>query len=185
MKSLKKTVFAVFIVFALIQETSAQVLIGSGFAEVSEFTSTALDGGAGFSIQIEKDVNLSESAKIKMHPNISTSFVFSNYDRLGFPLYFNVFTVSPKISYGLFTFGKVKIAPYANPFASFILGIKSDDFNFESETINTSKWGLEGGLMIDLKLEKTVLRFIPVTAQRSLQKGDFYLQAMASLLIEI
>ncbi len=180
---MKKTIFSILTLVVALQ-TNAQVFIGSGFAEVSDFTThSALDDGAGFSFQIEKDYNLSKTARLKMHPNINISFLYSNVDRNGFPSYLNVISLSPKISYEVLSKERLKIAPFANPFTSYLLGLQSNDFFFESETINYFKWGIEGGVRVDFIIDKTILRLIPLSAQRSIE--DFYMQGMISLMVKI
>ncbi len=67
-----------------------------------------------------------------MHPNLHVSFLFSDADRDFEPLYLNVISISPKVSYEVVSGKKVKIAPYANPFLGMLLGLQSGDPAFES-----------------------------------------------------
>ena len=152
------------------------------------FGPSARDSGIGFLLQIEKDVNLSQSTRLKMHPNINVSFLFSNHTRkvrrvLPPRHYLNAISFSPKVSYEVIAKKRFKIAPYANLFTSFLLGLKADIFFAEPETIDTFKWGIEGGLRVDIILEKTTIRLIPVALQRSVH--DYYQQGMISLMVEI
>lgn len=168
----------------LVTRVNAQIFVGTGFAYATYFFPTALYNGGGFTLQVEKDVNLSKSERWKMHPNINVSFLFSEYNKPYFASYLNAFTISPKVSYEVITKERFKIALYANPFASFLLGLRSDDFDlFESKTINEFKRGVEGGLRVDFMLGKTTVRLIPVSIQRSVH--DFYGQGMISLLVRI
>ena len=118
-----------------------------------------------------------------MHPNLHVSFLFSDYDRTFQPIYFNVISFSPKVSYEIFSGKKIRLAPYANPFFSVLLGLQSENAVFESETINDFRSGLEVGIKIDFIIGKTVLRLIPISVQRSLE--DLYRQGMISLMVGI
>ncbi len=180
---MRKVLFLPALVFGLSISSQAQVFVGSGYAEASFFGSSALDEGTGFTLLLEKDYDLSESGRLKIHPGINISFLYSNLSRNGFPSYLNIMSLSPKVSYEIISKEKLKIAPFANPFTSFLLGLQSDDFNFESEEINLFKWGLEGGLRVDFIIGKTTIRLIPLSTQRSIE--DFYRQGMISLMISI
>lgn len=176
-----------FIVFAFIQETNAQVLIGSGYADADSFVSptSGLDYAKGFTFQIEKDYNLSKSERLKMHPNINISFLHSNADRLVFPAYLNALSLSPKVSYEIVSKARFKVAPFANPFASYLLGLQGNDFFSFSETIDRFKWGIEAGIRVDVVVGKTMVRLIPLSVQRAIENEDFYQQVMISLLVGI
>lgn len=131
---------------------------------------------------IEKDVNLSKSAKCKMHPNLHVSFLFSDADRDFEPLYLNVISISPKVSYEVVSGKEVKIAPYANPFLSMLLGLQSGDPAFESAPIDEFKGGIESGIRVDLVLNETTIRIIPIAVQLG---ESLYRQGMISLLLRL
>ena len=122
---MKKTIFSI-LTFVVALQTNAQVFIGSGFAEADSFGPSGLDFAAGFTFQLERDYKLWE--RLKMHPNINISFLHSNADRVVFPSYLNVFSPSPKVSYEIVSKARFKLAPFANPFASYLLGLKGNDF---------------------------------------------------------
>jgi len=131
---------------------------------------------------VGKDFNLSTSTRWKIHPSLHISFLFSDADRVFEPLYLNVISISPKVSYEVFSGKKVKIAPYANPFLSMLLGLQSGDPAFESTPIDEFKSGIESGIRIDINQNKTTFRIIPVAVQ--LGKSQ-YRQAMISLMVRI
>ena len=180
---MKKILLTTLAAFFLMQNSQAQVFVGSGYADAASFGPSPLDHGVGFTLLLEKDYNLSESGRLKIHPNINISFLYSNLSRNIFPSYLNVMSLSPKVSYEIISIEKLKIAPFANPFMSFFLGLQSGDYFFESKEINLFKWGLEGGLRVDFIIGKTTIRLIPLSLQRSIE--DFYQQGMISLMVRI
>ena len=169
------------ILTAAIQDCKAQVFVGSGFAGADFFGPSALDSGAGFNLQMEKDFNLTRSRRLKAHPNINVSFLFSGLRQSFLPSYFNVISLSPKVSYEIISGKTFKIAPFANPFASFLPGLRSNNLAFHAEKIMRYKWGVEGGLRIDFSIGNTVIRLVPLSVQRSIE--DFYRHGMISLLV--
>ena len=166
-------------------QTHAQVLVGSGFAEADAFGPSGLDFASGFTFQIEKDYPLNKTARLKIHPNINISFLYSNADRIVFPSYLNALTLSPKVSYEIIFKERFKLGPFANPFASYLLGLKGDDFLFESQTIDRFTWGIEGGIRVDVVVGKTIIRLIPLSTQISIEDPYLYQQLMVSLLVSI
>ena len=184
---MKKNLFAFLFVFVAAYHAASQIFVGSGFANAEFYwpSGLVLDAGSGFSFQIEKDFNLSESERLRIHPNINITFLYSDYDR---PVslssqYLNVITLSPKVSYEILSTERWKIAPFANPFVSVLLGLESGSFFSDTETINRFKSGIEGGLRFDFVIGKTTFRLIPISFQRSLE--DLYRQGMISLMVGI
>jgi len=175
---MKRVVQILFMLISL-TPTSAQVLAGVGFSD-TQLSEKALDDAAGFALLLEKDFNLSKSTRWKMHPGLHVSFLFSANDRTFEPLYLNIISFSPKVSYEVIANKKVKIAPYGSPFVSFLLGLQSGDPAFESESIDEFKTGFEVGVRVDLTVSKTTIRIIPTAAQFG---RSFYRQGMISLLI--
>ena len=179
---MKKTIFSILILVVALQ-THAQVFIGSGFAVADSYGTSGLDFAAGFTFQVEKGYNLPGSERLKMHPNINISFLHSNADRVVSPVHLNALSFSPKVSYEIISKERFKLAPFANPFASYLLGLQGNDLLFESETIDRFTWGIEGGIRVDVVVGETTVRLIPLSVQRSI--GDFYQQVMISLLVSI
>lgn len=171
--------FALLLCFAT--ETRAQVFVGLGFSDV-QLSERALDDAAGFSIMIEKDVNLSKSRRWKLHPGVHISFLFSDAKRDFEPLYLNFISVSPKVSHFIISGNRVKIAPYVGPFFSLLLGLQSGDPAFESTSIQQSKIGIESGVQVDVSLGKTSLRIIPLGAQIG---QSLYRQRIISLMVSM
>lgn len=184
---MNRFLFLIALFFLIVSHKSnGQIFIGSGLADVSEFGGgSVLDDGTGFTFQLEKDLNLSKSGRLKMHPNINISFLYSNVDRQGFPNYFNAISLSPKVSYEIISKEKWKVAPFANPFTSYLIGLESEIFGVLSESfpIDTFKWGFEGGLRVDFIVGTTTIRLVPLSIQSSID--DYYAQLMVSLLVSI
>ena len=162
----------------------AQVFAGAGLSG-TPVSDIGLYGVSGFSLMLEKDYILSKSARWKMHPALHVSFLFSELDRPLLPSYLNIISVSPKISYEVISGKGIKVAPYASPFVSMLLGLRGGGLLFESDPINTFRGGLEGGIRIDIMLGKTsTIRFIPFAIQ--MEKEGLYTQAtMFSLLLSL
>ncbi|MDE0472822.1 MAG: hypothetical protein OXH57_12875 [Ekhidna sp.] len=182
---MKKNLFAFLFVFAAAYHAASQVFLGSGYASAEFFGVSSPDAGSGFIFQIEKDFDLSASERLRMHPNINISFLYSEYDRPSLlpSQYLNVISLSPKVSYEILSTERWKIAPFANPFVSVLLGLESGSFFSDTETINRFKSGIEGGLRFDFMIGNTTFRLIPISFQRSLE--DFYRQGMISLMVGI
>ncbi len=160
---------------------SAQTFLGVGFSN-TQLSEKAFDDAAGFSLMVEKDIDLSKSTRWKMHPNLHVSFLYSDADRVFEPLYLNVISISPKVSYEVISSKKVQVAPYANPFLSMLLGLLSGDPAFESAPVDNFKGGIESGIRVDMVLSKTTIRIIPIAVQLG---GSFYRQGMISLLFRL
>ena len=160
-------------------QLQAQVHAGVGFSNV-QLSEKALDDAAGFSLMIEKDHTLSRSSRWKMHPGLHVSFLFSDADRAFEPLFLNVLSISPKVSYEVLSGKRITIAPYANPFFGFLLGLQSGDPAFEAAPIGTFKGGMESGIRIDVALRWTTIRLIPVAVQ--LGRSHFRHRMMSLLL---
>ena len=159
---MKNRIKSCIILFALllcfVTEISAQVFAGLGFSDV-QLSEKVLDDAAGFSLMVEKDYNLSKSTKWKMHPSLHVSFLFSDTDRAFEPVYVNVISISPKVSYEVLSGKKIKIAPYANPFLSLLLGLQSGAPAFESAPIDKLKGGVESGIRVDINLNNWCYAF--------------------------
>ena len=162
--------------------SQAQVFAGAGLSG-TPVSDIGLYGVSGFSLMLEKDFNLSKSERLKMHPALHVSFLFSELDRPLLPSYLNIISVSPKISYEVISGKGIKVAPYASPFVSKLWGIKG--ILFGADPINTFRGGFEGGIRIDIMLGKTsTIRFIPFAIQ--MEKEGLYTQAtMFSLLLSL
>lgn len=119
-----------------------------------------------------------------MHPNIHISFLRQLNRATQFrDNYLNVFSITPKFSYALVSNEKFKLAPYAGPFVSRIVGLKTNELLLAYANTNLTKWGLEWGLRMDVTIGKVTFRLIPYSSQRSIE--DFYRQSMVSLLVKI
>ncbi|MDE0472821.1 MAG: hypothetical protein OXH57_12870 [Ekhidna sp.] len=177
---MKHIVLILFVSIFSLTRINAQTFAGAGFSN-TQLSNRVLDDAAGFSLLLEKDLNIFKSTRWKMHPNLHVSFLFSDYNSTFQPIYLNVISFSPKVSYEVFSGKKIKLAPYANPFVSFLLGLQSEYAVFESETLNDLGSGFEVGIKIDFMIGKTALRFIPLSVQRSLE--DLYRQGMISLMV--
>ena len=164
---------------------SAQTFLGVGFSN-TQLSERALDDAAGFSLMVEKDFNLSKSTRWKIHPSLHVSFLFSDVDRDFEPLYLNIISLSPKVSFEVISIKKMNkkmtIAPYANPFLSMLLGLQSGDPAFESSPIDKFKGGIESGVRVDIVLGKTTIRLIPIAIQLG---GSSYRQGMISYLFRL
>ncbi|MDN5210719.1 hypothetical protein QQ020_01630 [Fulvivirgaceae bacterium BMA12] len=176
-----KVIFALVVMLTGVFQSNAQVFIGLGFSD-TQLSERALGDAAGFSLMVEKDVNLSKSTRCKMHPNLHVSFLFSGVDRDFNPIYLNIISISPKVSYEVISIKKVKVAPYANPFLSMLLGLQSGDPALESAPIDKLKGGIESGVRVDMVLSKTTIRLIPIAVQLG---ESFYRQRMISLLFKL
>ncbi|MBC6425149.1 MAG: hypothetical protein GDA51_01495 [Ekhidna sp.] len=157
---MKKILFAFLFVFVLTYHVTSQVFVGSGYAKVEFWGSSGLDDGSGFSFQVEKDFNLPGYTRLKVHPNINITFLYANVDVPSIASYVNIMSLSPKISYEVFSRERLKIAPFANPFASYGL---QPDYAIFSATSNRFKSGIEGGLRLDFTIKKTTFRLIPIS----------------------
>ena len=163
--------------------SQAQVFAGAGLSG-TPISDIGLEGLGGFSLMLEKDYSLSKSTRWKMHPALHVSFLFSELDRPLLPSYLNVISVSPKISYEVISGKGIKVAPYASPFVSMLLGLRGGGLLFESDTIGTFIGGLQWGIRVDIMLGKTTVRFIPFAIQT--EKDGLYTQAtMFSLLLNL
>ena len=167
--------------FTAVLRSQAQVFAGAGFSG-TPISDLSIYGVGGFSLMLEKDFNLSKSTRWKMHPALHVSFLFSQIDRPLSPSYLNVISVSPKISYEVISGKGVKVAPYASPFVSKLWGVKG--IIFGSDPIDTFRYGLEGGVRIDIMLRKATIRFIPFSIQ--MEKEGLYAQVtMFALLLSL
>ena len=179
--------YIVLALFALLSTTgiNAQVFIGFGFSN-TQLSERAYDDAAGFSMMLEKYFNLSKSTRWKMHPNVHVSFLYSDADRVFQPLYLNIISLSPKVSFEAISIKKMnkrmKIAPYANPFLSMLMGLQPGDPAFESSPIDKFKGGFECGVRADVVLGKTTIRLIPIAVQFG---KSSYRQGMSSLLFRL
>ena len=161
----------------------AQVFAGVGLSG-TPISDIGFEGIGGFSLMLEKDFSLSKSTRWKMHPALHVSFLFSEIDRPFLPSYLNIISVSPKISYEVVSGKGIKVAPYASPFISMLLGLRGGGLLFESEPIGTFIGGLEGGIRIDIILRNTTIRFIPFAIR--MEKDGLHTQAtMFSLLLRL
>ena len=175
---LKSILISIFLVTAVLR-SQAQVFAGAGYSE-TQLSGSGLDYVSGFSLMVEKDFSLSKSTRWKMHPALHVSFLFSAVDRPFIPLYSNAISLSPKISYEVISGKGVKVAPYASPFVSKLWGVKG--IIFGSASLNTFRYGLEGGVRVDIMLRKAIIRVIPFAIQSG---KSFYKQGMISLLLSL
>ena len=176
---MRKIILITLIVFSY--QSKAQTFLGLGFSD-TQLSERALDDAAGFSLMVEKDFNLSKSTRWKMHPNLHVSFLYSDVDRVFEPLYLNIISLSPKVSFEMISTKKMKVAPYANPFLSMLLGLKSGDPAFESAPIDKLKGGIEIEVRFDMALGKTTIRLISIAVQLG---KSFYRKGMISLLFRL
>ena len=160
----------------------AQVFAGAGFSGNPISDDLSIYGVSGFSLMLEKDFSLSESTRWKMHPALHVSFLFSEINHPLSPAYLNVISVSPKISYEVISGKGVKVAPYASPFVSKLWGVKG--IIFGADPIDTFRYGLEGGVRVDIMLRKAIIRVIPFAIQT--EKDGLYAQVtMFALLLSL
>ena len=161
----------------------AQVFAGAGLSG-TPISDIGFEGLGGFSLMLEKDYSLSKSKRWKIHPALHASFLFSELGRPLLPSYLNIISVSPKVSYEVISGKGVKVAPYASPFVSMLMGLRGGGWLFQSDPIGTFKGGLAWGIRVDIMLGKTMVRFIPFAIQT--EKDGLYTQAtMFSLLLSL
>ena len=171
------------ILLTAVLRSHAQVFAGVGLSG-TPINEIGPYGASGFSLMLEKDYSLSKSTRWKMHPGLHVSFLFSELERPLLPSYLNIISLSPKISYEVISGKGVKVAPYASPFVSTLLGLRGGGWLFQSEPIGKFKGGIEGGIRIDIILRKTTIRIIPFAIQ--IEKEEFYTQVtMMSLLLSL
>ena len=191
LKNMKKIFLILFLTVAAFTQTGAQVFWGVGYVHTEfDFSSqqsdeTLVGGGIGLLLMIEKDINLSESGRWKIHPNFSVSFLW-NINILSSIIFpssrANVISLSPKVSYEVISKEKIKVAPYAGSFVNFATGHQTETLLFEEERIRQFHGGIEWGVRVDLALRKTTLRFIPLGFQSG---GSGYFQGMICLMSRI
>lgn len=176
-----KYTIPVFLIVLSCTYIHAQAYIGGGFTYV-RLSDRAFDTATGAALIIEKEVRISSSSNLRLHPSLQVSTLYSDYDRPFEPLYFNTISLSPKVSYRVLSGTKVILAPYASPFFSYLIGLQSGSPVFESSRIKTLKSGIEAGLMADLTVRGISFRFIPIAAQFG---TNAYQQRMTCLLIRL
>ncbi len=180
MKTLKY--YIPFILFFMsTHNTFSQVYLGGGYA-YSMLSENSFDAVKGLAINIQRDYSIG-NGKWHVSPALQVSLLSSNTTREVYSFYATTLSIAPVVSYDLLKFSRFVIAPYAAPFAGWLLGLRSGDIVFESAYLNELTWGAQFGLDFQVNIsEDFQLKLLPLNLQYG---NEFFRQGTVSLLFRL
>ncbi len=144
----------------------SQMFIGGGYTE-TYINGSAFNDVKGLSIDLQKEISISESNKWKIIPMAHIGFLTTRIEQEFSPAYTTTVSITPAISYRALKFGFLEVDAFGGPFASYILGLEGGDSGiFESNKRSFLRGGLALGLSTTLKItEKFDIKFVPYSIQ--------------------
>ncbi len=190
MKTKYLIVIALF--FIIKTQSFSQTYFGGGFA-AGQLSVSGLDEAHGMSFYLIKEIKLGDS-RFRIDPALNIALLFSSIDNATNPLFSTMTSLTPMFAYELIQSKRVVVAPFAGPYANWLIASRSSSILFEPNYMNEVRFGLGFGLAVDILIKDDFsIKIIPFDYQVARFRGDsnnpnganYFLKFTSSILIRL
>jgi len=168
----------------------SQTYFGAGYAG-GHLSVSGLEVAHGISFYLIKEFKLGDS-RFRIDPALNIALLFSEIDKPASPFYATMTSLTPTVAFELIQSKRIIIAPFAGPYANWVIGSRSGSILFEPAYMNEVRFGFEFGLAANILIgDDFSIKIIPLNYQVAWFNeddyfdGSYFLKFTSSILIRL